>query len=258
MFPFPFAFGVLRDYGTDVALRLTGFLQPACNPRDVRRLLWFLVALVSLALVMWMVATFYYKARAQRLYGDWSRVASAPADSQLRNDFGQLISLAPGLAKIDYRYLSQPLDETQEYLLEFAVGALASGDRRRWDLTVRILNGMWLKERQTPEMDLARANRLNTFQQRIRGLYAQARFKRIKASLPPDDRAAYVHNIGSTYVRKQWENEWALWGGALAWMRACQTMEQLSSWEKQMAGGQPLHAGPPALKPVYEVLKGVR
>lgn len=216
-----------------------------------------LVALVALLLLIWMAATFYYKGRAQQLYAGWSQLAPAPAGSELRNDFGQLMAIAPGLAKIDYRYLSQPLEETQEYLLDFAMGALSAGDKQRWELAVRILNGIWLKERRTPEMDLARATRLNTFQQRIRVLYAQARFKRIKAILPPHDRVAFAHNIGATYVRKQWENEWALWGGALSWYRACRAMEQLSRWEKQMAGGQPLEAGPPALKPVYEVLKAI-
>ncbi|ODT62928.1 hypothetical protein ABS71_15000 [bacterium SCN 62-11] len=220
-------------------------------------MLWCLVTIAALVLAVWAGATVYYKGRAHELYATWSRVDSAPGDKELRSDFGQLIALAPGLAKIDYRYLSQPLDETQQYLLEFAMGALSTGDKRRWELAVRILNGIWLKERQAPEMDLARAIRLNTFQQRIRGLYAQARFKRIKAALPAQDRLAYAHNIGSTYVRKQWENEWALWGGALSWYRACQTMDQLSRWEKQMAGGQPLEAGPPATKPVYEVLKAI-
>ncbi len=249
--------GVPREYGGVVALWLTGFLQPPCNHRPVRRLLWSLVALVALLVLAWMGATIYYKGKAQRLYAGWSRSAPAPAGSELRNDFGQLIGLAPGLAKIDYRYLSQPLDETQEYLLDFAVAALSTGDKKRWELAVRILNGIWLNERQTPEMDLARAIRLNTFQQRIRGLYAQARFQRIKAALPPHDRSAYVHNIGATYVRKQWDNEWALWGGAISWYRACRAMEQFSRWEKQTAGGQPLEAGPPALKPVYEVLKAI-
>ncbi len=223
----------------------------------MRRLLWFLVALVAVLLVLWAGATYYYKGKAHQLYASWSKQASPPESRELRNDFGQLIALAPGLAKIDYRYLSQPLDETQEYLLNFAMGALAAGDRKRWELAVRILNGIWLKERATPEMDLARAARLNTFQQRIRGLYAQARFKRIKAALPPQDRMAYAHNIGSTYIRKQWDLEWSLWGGALAWYRACQAMDQLSRWEKQMAGGQPLEAGPPAMRPVYQVLKAI-
>lgn len=216
-----------------------------------------LVAFLVVLVLVWTGATFYYKGKARQLYAGWSQVGAAPSGSELRHDFGKLIALAPGLAKIDYRYLSQPLDETQEYLLDFAMAALASGDKQRWELAVRILNGIWLNERNTPEMDLTRATRLNTFQQRIRGLYAQARFKRIQASLPPQDRSTYVHNIGSTYVRRQWDNEWALWGGALSWLHACQAMEQLSRWEKQMAGGEPLEVGPPALKPVYEVLKAI-
>ena len=223
----------------------------------MRRLLWGLVLVVVVLSLVWVGATFYFKGRALELYGGWSRLAPTPSDSELRSDFGQLIGLAPGLAKIDYRYLSQPLEETQEYLLDFGVSALATGDRKRWDLTVRILNGIWLRERQLPDMDLARAERLNLFQQRIRGLYAQARFKRIKAALPVHDRVAFAHNVGATYVRQQWDNEWALWGGALSWYRACQAMEQLSRWEKQMAGGLALEAGPPALKPVYEVFKSV-
>ena len=210
-----------------------------------------------LLVLIWTGGTFYYKGRAQALYADWSKTAAAPSGAELRNDFGQLIALSPGLAKIDYRYLSQPLDETQEYLFDFAMGALSTGDKARWELAVRILNGMWLNERQAPQMDLVRAHRLILFHHRIRGLYAQARFKRIKAVLPVQDRVAFSHNIGSTYVRKQWENEWSLWGGAGSWYRACQAMEQLARWEKQMAGGQPLEVGPPALKPVYEVLKAI-
>ncbi len=223
----------------------------------MRRLLWGLVAVVSLLALAWAAGTYYYKGRARELYAGWSQSVPAFSDSELRNDFGRLIGLAPGLSKIDYRYLSQPLDETQEYLLDFGMDALDRGDKQRWGLVVRILNGIWLKERQTPEMDLARATRLNTFQQRIRGLYAQARLKRIKASLPVHDRVAFAHNVGATYVRQQWDNEWTLWGGALSWYRACQSMEQLSRWEKQMAAAQPLEVGPAALKPVYEVLKGI-
>jgi len=213
--------------------------------------------MVALLACGWALGTFYFKERARQLYANWSQAGPPLNGNELRNDFGQLIALAPGLARIDYRYLSQPLDETQEYLLDFAVAALAAKDQKRWDLSVRILNGIWLQERGMPEMDLSRAARLNLFQQRIRGLYAQARLKRVRASLPPHDRVAYAHHIGATYVRRQWDNEWALWGGCLSWYRACQTMEQLSRWEKQMAGGEPLEAGPPALKPVYEVFKSI-
>lgn len=221
----------------------------------MRRVLWFLVVLVSISLLAWFGATCYYKSKAHSLYANWSQTGSAPSDTELRNDFGQLIALSPGLAQIDYRYLSQPLEETQQYLFDFGLGALATGDKKRWELVVRILNGIWLKERATPEMDLVRAHRLILFHHRIRGLYAQARFKRIKATLPADDRLAFAHRIGSAYIRKQWENEWSLWGGAVSWFRASQAMEQLARWEKQMADGQPLEVGPPALKPVYEVLK---
>lgn len=234
----------------------------------MRRLLWSVVAVVGVLALAWLGGTLYYKGRAQQLYAEWSRSEPMPAtvaahQRDLRSDFGQLIGLAPGLAKVDYRYLSQPLDETQEYLFDFAVAALAKGDQKRWEMAVRILNGIWLNERETAVVDLARANRLTLFQHRIRGLYAQARFKRVKASLPEvaprnwGGRLAFAHNVSRNYLQTQWDNDWALWGGCLAWYRACQAMEQLGRWDEQLAAGQPLQVGPPSLKPLYEVLKAI-
>lgn len=234
----------------------------------MRRLLWSLVALMLVLALLWFGGTLYSKRQARLLYAQWAVLEPLPAtveihQRELRSDFGHLIALAPGLAKIDYRYLSQPLDETQQYLFDFALAALARGDQKQWQLSVRILNGIWLSEREAVQVDLTRAARLTLYHHRIRGLYAQARFQRVKAALPSLDpkqwggRLAFAHNVSRNYVMTQWENDWALWGGYLSWARACQAMHQLTRWDEQLAAGQTLEPGPPALKLVYEVLKGL-
>ena len=70
-------------------------------------------------------------------------------------------------------------------------------------------------------------------------------------------RLAFAHNVSRNYVMTQWENDWALWGGYLSWARACQAMHHFTRWDEQLAAGQTLEPGPPALKLVYEVLKGL-
>jgi hypothetical protein len=219
----------------------------------MRRLAWILLGLMALSALFWVGGTYYYKTQASRLYAALGEPdAGAPVDS-LRNDFGQLIKLKPGLAAVDYKYLSQPLEETQDYLFNFAMLALKDHDNARWELVVRILNGIFLQERHTVPMDLERAARLNLYQQRVQALYAQARLQRKQAALPNGDRLAFAANISRTYCQKQWE-EWKLWGGFPSWYKACRVMTQVQRWNQQLRDGVALDAPLLDLAPLYQVL----
>jgi len=233
----------------------------------MRRVAWGFLGVVAVLVTLWIVATCYYKARAAALYAALVVPKAPPVvrsqQDQLRSDFAELIKLQPGLAQVEYKYLSQPLEETQSYLFSFAMLALRNNQSDRWELAVRLLNGMWLSERLAGDMDLARATRLNLFQQRINGLYAQARLTRHQASLPkiPADawggRYVFADNFSRNYCKAAWQ-DWALWGGFNNWYIACTDMEQILRWNEDLRAGRPLKPATVHLKPVYEVLLGLQ
>lgn len=223
----------------------------------MRRFAWVLLGLMALLGLGWVGGTYYYKAKAARLYASLSEPQEGPPVPDLRADFSRLIQLKPGLAQVDYKYLSQPLEETQDYLFSFAMLALKDGQAKDWDLVVRILNEMWLQERHTIPMTLERAARLNLFQQRIQALYAQARLQRKRAALPADDRLRFVNNLSYEYCRQRWQ-DWSLWGGLPSWYQACCVIEQVQRWDARLAEGQPLEQPAADLKPLYEVLSALQ
>lgn len=233
----------------------------------MRRVAWGFFGVVAVLVTLWIVATYYYKARAAALYAALSVPKAPPVvrsqQEQLKADFQQLLKLQPGLGQVEYKYLSQPLEETQSYLFSFAMLALKNNQTDRWELAVRLLNGMWLSERLAGDMGLQRAARLNLFQQRINGLYAQARLSRRQASLPkiPADawggRYVFADNFSRNYCKERWQ-DWALWGGFNNWYIACSDMEQLLRWNEELRAGRPLKPATVHLNPAYEVLLGLQ
>ncbi|MBS2037645.1 hypothetical protein JST97_21845 [bacterium] len=219
----------------------------------MRRFAWFLLGLMALFGVVWVGGTYFYKARAAGLYASLRRPQAGASVEYLRSDFAELIKLKPGLAQVEYKYLSQPLEETQDYLFSFAMLALKEGHQEQWELVVRILNGMWLQERHTVPMPLDRAARLNLFQQRIQALYAQARLQHKAASLPSGDRLTFASNLSYEFCRKRWE-DWSLWGGLPSWYQATRVMTQVQRWNQELAEGKPLGPPPSDLESLYKVL----
>lgn len=219
----------------------------------MRRFAWFLLGFMALSGLLWVGGTYYYKAHAARLYAALGEPTAGPPVDSLRKDFAQLIKLKPGLAAVDYKYLSQPLEETQDYLFSFAMLALKDGDHDHWELVARILNGIFLQERRTAPMDLERAARLNLFEQRVQALYAQARLQRKRAALPNGDRLAFASNVSRTYCQKQWQ-DWSLWGGFPSWYKACSVITQVQRWNQQLRDGKPLDQPGPDLRALYQVL----
>lgn len=208
------------------------------------------MALLGLA---WVIGTYYYKGKAAHLYASLGQPEAGAQVKSLQTDLGELVKLKPGLAQVDYKYLSQPLEETQEYLFSFAMLALQENQDQHWLLAVRLLNGIWLQERHSLPMGLERAARLNLFQERIQALYAQARLKRKQARLPAGDRLVFASNVSREYCRKRWE-DWSLWGGLPSWYQACSVIAQVQRWNQQLAQSQPLEQPTQELRPLFEVL----
>lgn len=196
---------------------------------------------VGLVLVMGYIAAWaFFEQKALQLYAGSPRFRAemmvvpdsvAAHAAQLDRDLQELQRLEPGLAKIERKYLGQPLEETQSLLFTYAEVALSQKDRPRWDLLVRILNGIWLQERDAPIVDVPHVRTLHQFEQRVRALYAQAGLQRWKESLPEtspwaagmEERALMCRRL---ILWKQWQRHSSL----PTWLRACRVLQQLEQW----------------------------
>ncbi|MBT9583990.1 hypothetical protein IV102_11670 [bacterium] len=227
-----------------------------------------MIGMLTLAGLAFGAATAYFKGRAFRLYhGGWfhtQRSLQAPASvaehaRQLDRDLSDLQRLQPGLARVERKYLGQPLDETQSLLYLLGMQALKNKEPKKFELISHLLNEIWLQERDASQLDVDRVQTLNRFQQRILAFYASSALQRGKASLPSVDPKAWAgrlslgHRLLLNHRVKQW-HEWEVWGGLTTWREACDVLERLDRWHQELETGKVLSPPSPQLKSLYEAL----
>lgn len=234
----------------------------------MRRAIWAILGILSLAGLTFGTATAYFKNRAFRLYhgGKYHTLRSLQAPPsvteharQLDRDLSELQRLQPGLARVERKYLGQPLDETQSLLYLLGMQALKNKEPKKFELISRLLNEIWLQERDASQVDVERVQTLSRFQQRILAFYASSALQRGKASLPAIDpqawpgRTSLAHRLLVNYRVKQWA-DWEVWGGLATWIKACDTLERLDRWHHDLDSGKVLSSPTPELQPLYEAL----
>lgn len=234
----------------------------------MRRVIWAILGILALAGLTFGAATAYFKDRAFRLYhgGKYHTLRSlqAPASvtvhaRELDHDLLELQRIQPGLAKVERKYLGQPLEETQSLLYLLGLQALKNKEPKKFELISHLLNGIWLQERDASQLDVERVKTLSRFQQRILAFYASSALQRGKASLPAIDpkawpgRISLAHRLLVNYRVKQWA-EWEVWGGLTTWVKACDTLERLDRWHQELDSSKMLSSPPPQLKPLYDAL----
>jgi hypothetical protein len=234
----------------------------------MRRIIWACLGLLTLVGLVVGVATFYLKDRAFRLYhgGKYHTQRSLVAPEsvaedarQLDRDLQELQRLHPGLAKVEREFLGQPLEETQSLLYLLGMQAIKNKDEGQWRLITRVLNEIWLHQRQASQISIEQARTLNLFQQRILAFYASSALQRHPGSLPQIDPQAWpgriqlAHRLLLNYRVKRWEN-WEVWGGLPNWWTACDVLKRLDQWHAELDSGSLLSPPSAELKPLYEAL----
>ncbi len=220
--------------------------------------MWRFLGVVLGLMLTWGVGTVAFRQLATRRY-ETAVYRPLPLatdhSAELDTDLRELQRRQPGLAQVDRKYLGQPLEETQSYLYTLAM----ADDFKQWDFLSRLLNEMWVHEREAPGVDVVRVQRLQLFEQRLVGLYAQASLKHRRGHLPTIAPTAWGGRVNLAHrlligVRARLWQDWSLWG---RWFHAYRVLGQLDDWHRQLDAGTPLTPTSwPELKPVYEALAG--
>jgi len=163
---------------------------------------------------------------------------------QLARCVDRLVEEHPNLKAVPREYLEQPLEQTQELLFTLAQMALTQKDRKRWELLIELLNGIWLKERATEQPGAEQLAILLRYQQRIQALYAQARVFRISATLPPASDWYSSQNLAHRYLLSVRQDLWKQSHlqhplQPLTWWKLQADLAQLDRWHQQLQAGQP-------------------